>query len=75
MPQDKERKVTPAMKALKSVGPSIGMIGKKLGTEPIKKKKKPIEERPWYSPSRNLEEIGSNLSSLRYLNPSNRPKR
>ena len=42
---------------------------------PMKKKKKPMETRPFYSPSRFKDEVSSSLSGLKYLLPSNRPKR
>ena len=64
----------PAMKAIKSVGPSIKAIQKQVGVkQPDKpKKKKRTFTEGEYTPSAFFEEIGSNLSNLKYLNPRNR---
>lgn len=77
MPQDKQD--TPAMKAIKAVGPSIRGIRNKVSPMQTEKKKKPKDSRSVFSPSRIAEDVGRGVSGLKYLpdwlldNP--RPKR
>ena len=66
--------------------PSMGVITRNIdeavGRSVLSKPKKPkmprprrTETRPFYSPSRFVDEVGESLSGLKYLNPANRPRR